>query len=71
MARIVLIGAGSSVFGYNSVQDACNIEALQGSSLVLHDIDEGRLEEMASLAAKIVGETGSEVEVGWTSHRVD
>jgi alpha-galactosidase len=71
MARIVLIGAGSSVFGYNSVLDACNIEALQGSSLVLHDIDEERLEEMGSLAAKIVGETGSEIEVEWTSHRED
>jgi len=41
--RIVLIGAGSSEFGYNSVLDAANIGDLQGSNLVLHDISAERL----------------------------
>jgi len=69
--RIVLIGAGSSVFGYNSVLDASNIEALHGSNLVLHDIDGERLEKMGSLAERIVEETGSEIEVEWTVERED
>jgi alpha-galactosidase len=69
--RIVLIGAGSSVFGYNSVLDAANIEALQGANLVLHDIDEGRLEKMGALAERIVEATGSGIEVERTADRED
>ncbi len=71
MARIVLIGAGSSEFGYNSVLDAANIEALHGCNLVLHDIDPGRLETMGSFARRIVDETGSEIELEWTVDRPD
>jgi alpha-galactosidase len=69
--RIVLIGAGSSEFGYNSVLDAANIEALQGCNLVLHDIDAGRLETMGGLAKMIVDETGSDIELEWTVNRGD
>jgi alpha-galactosidase len=69
--RIVLIGAGSSVFGYNSVLDAANIDALQGSNLILHDIDEARLEKMSSLAKRIVDATGCGIEVEWTADRED
>ena len=67
--RIVLIGAGSSVFGYNSVLDACNLEPLKGSNLVLHDIDEERLDAMGPLAKRIAEETGSGVDVEWTADR--
>ena len=69
--RIVLIGAGSSVFGYNSVLDASNIEALHGANLVLHDIDEARLQKMGALAERIVEATGSGIEVDWTADRED
>ena len=69
--RIVLIGVGSSVFGYNSVLDAANIEALRGSSLVLHDIDEARLEKMGSLAERSVEATGCGIDVEWTADRED
>jgi alpha-galactosidase len=69
--RIVLIGAGSSVFGYNSVLDAANIEALQGSNLMLHDIDEARLEKMGALAERIVEATGCGIDVEWTADRED
>ncbi len=67
--RIVLIGAGSSEFGYNSVLDAANLEALHGSNLVLHDINAERLETMGTLAKKMVEETGSEMELDWTVDR--
>ncbi len=67
--QIVLIGAGSSEFGYNSVLDAANLEALQGCNLVLHDINAERLETMGTLAKKMVEETGSEIELDWTLDR--
>ncbi|MBC8224862.1 alpha-glucosidase/alpha-galactosidase [Candidatus Bathyarchaeota archaeon] len=69
--RIVLIGAGSSVFGYNSVLDASNIEALCRANLILYDIDEAKLEKMGSLAERIVEVTGSGIEVEWTADRED
>ncbi|MCW4013438.1 MAG: alpha-glucosidase/alpha-galactosidase [Candidatus Bathyarchaeota archaeon] len=53
MVKIVLVGAGSSVFGYNSVLDAVNIPALHGSELMLHDIDEQRLKAMTGLADRM------------------
>ncbi|GAG09768.1 unnamed protein product, partial [marine sediment metagenome] len=69
--RIVLVGAGSSEFGFNSVLDAANIEALRGANLVLHDIDPLRLEQMGPLAERIAEETGSGLEVEWTDDRED
>ena len=69
--RIVLVGAGSSEFGFNSVLDASNIEALRGANLVLHDIDPQRLERMGPLAERIAEETGSGLEVEWTDDRED
>ncbi|UCH57748.1 MAG: alpha-glucosidase/alpha-galactosidase [Candidatus Bathyarchaeota archaeon] len=69
--RIVLIGAGSSVFGYNSVLDASNIEALNGCNLVLHDIDKEKLKRMGTLAERITRETGSGIEMEWIAERED
>jgi len=69
--RIVLIGAGSSEFGFNSVLDAVNLEHLRGCNLVLHDIDAGRLETMATLAGRMVEATGSGIELESTIDRVE
>jgi alpha-galactosidase len=66
MVKIVLAGAGSSVFGYNSVLDAANIPALKGSELMLHDIDETRLNSMSGLAEKMNQETGAGLEIRHT-----
>ncbi len=68
MVKIVLVGAGSSVFGYNSVLDAVNIPSLNGAELMLHDIDETRLNAMSGLACKMNDETGANLEV---NHVVD
>ena len=67
MVKIVLVGAGSSVFGYNSVLDATNIPALKGSELMLHDIDEKRLNSMNGLAERMNKETGAELEINQTT----
>lgn len=69
MVRIVLVGVGSSSFGYNSVLDAVNVESLHGSNLVLHDIDETRLTAMAGLAEKMNEETGANLEIEYTGDR--
>jgi alpha-galactosidase len=71
MARIVLVGAGSSVFGYNSVLDAVNIPALRGCNLVLHDVHAGRLETMASLAERMNNEAGAGLEIECTVDRAE
>ncbi|MCW4050540.1 MAG: alpha-glucosidase/alpha-galactosidase [Candidatus Bathyarchaeota archaeon] len=71
MVRIVLIGAGSSVFGYNSVLDAVNIEALHGANLVLHDIDESRLDSMTGLAEKMSEKAGAGLEIQQTIDRAE
>ena len=66
MVKITLVGAGSSVFGYNSVLDAVNIPALTGSELVLHDIDEGRLKSMTGLAGRMNDDVGANLEISKT-----
>ncbi len=69
--RIVLVGAGSSVFAYNSILDASNLEVLQGSNLVLHDIDEKKLNKIGVLAEKIIETTESTIEVELSPDRAD
>ncbi len=67
--RIVLVGAGSAVFGYNSVLDAVNLPGLRGSNIVLHDIDEKRLKAMAGLAERMSESTGAGLEIEATTDR--
>jgi alpha-galactosidase len=69
--RIVLVGAGSAVFGYNSVLDAVNLAGLKGSNLVLHDIDGKRLEAMKGLAERMSEATGAGLEIEATTDRVE
>ncbi|MDP2899705.1 MAG: alpha-glucosidase/alpha-galactosidase, partial [Candidatus Bathyarchaeota archaeon] len=68
-SRIVLVGAGSAVFGYNSVLDAVNLPGLRGANLVLHDIDEGRLKSMSGLAKKMNEVAGAGLEIEETTAR--
>lgn len=67
--RVVLVGAGSAVFGYNSVLDAVNLCGLRGMNLVLHDIDEVRLRSMAALARRMDEEAGADLEIEGTTDR--
>ena len=71
MVKITLVGAGSSVFGYNSVLDAVNIPALRGTELVLHDIDDERLDTMAGLAERMNTEMGDPLTVSSTLDQGD
>lgn len=71
MVKITLVGAGSSQFGFDSVLDAVNIPGLAGSELVLHDIDESRLDSMTGLALKMNKELGEPLEVSSTVDQGD
>jgi len=71
MVKITLVGAGSSVFGYNSVLDAVNIVDLHGSELVLHDIDGGRLDTMTGLVERMNDDVGANMEISKTLDQRD
>ena len=66
MARIVLVGAGSSLFGFQSVLDALKITTLRGSNLVLHDIDNEKLKTITDLSEKMSAESCSPLKVEHT-----
>lgn len=55
MAKIVFIGAGSTVFAKNLMVDILTYDVLKGSELVLHDIDEERLKTSVIVAHKVAG----------------
>ncbi|MFK7805418.1 MAG: alpha-glucosidase/alpha-galactosidase [Anaerolineae bacterium] len=52
MAKIVFIGAGSTVFAKNLIVDILTYPELRNSELILHDIDEERLKTSEIVAHK-------------------
>tara|TARA_Y100001936_G_C16068163_1_gene668672 strand:- start:1063 stop:2379 length:1317 start_codon:yes stop_codon:yes gene_type:complete len=48
--KIVLIGAGSTNFGLGTVGDIFKSQTLQGSTIMLHDIDADRLEKTRKIS---------------------
>jgi len=49
-ARIVLIGAGSAMFGLGTLGDILQCKALEGSTVVLHDINPQALQAVEETA---------------------
>ena len=52
MKKIVLIGAGSAVFGLGTINDIFQSDSLIGSTIVLHDINEAALKKITEAAEK-------------------
>lgn len=52
--RIVLIGAGSAMFGLGALGDIFKCKALQGSTVVLHDINPDALQHVESVTRDFV-----------------
>ena len=52
MKKIVLIGAGSSVFGLGTVSDIFKSSSFEGSTIVLHDINSRNLSKTKEIAEK-------------------
>jgi alpha-galactosidase len=58
MPKIVFIGAGSTVFAKNLIGDILSFPELAGSTLCLHDIDEGRLRTTEMVAHQLATALG-------------
>lgn len=69
MARIVLIGAGSTVFARNLLGDILSYPELAESDIVLHDIDSDRLSTSEKVAHRIAGALGSKPSITATTDR--
>jgi len=54
--RIVLIGAGSAQFGYRMLGDVFQSRVLEGSTVVLHDINQPAVQAVADVATGFVSE---------------
>ncbi|MEM2756372.1 MAG: alpha-glucosidase/alpha-galactosidase [Candidatus Bathyarchaeia archaeon] len=50
--KISLVGAGSASFGLETLRDIVSTEELHGGTIVLIDIDEGKLKTMAKVAER-------------------
>jgi alpha-galactosidase len=69
MARIVFIGAGSTVFARNLMGDILSFPELSNSTIVLHDIDEVRLRTSEIVGHKIVETLGATARIEATTNR--
>ncbi len=67
--RIVLIGAGSVVFTRRLLSDLLSWPALREATLVLHDIDPGRLETAARLARRLADSVDAKPVIEATTER--
>lgn len=69
MARIVFIGAGSTVFAKNLMVDILTYEELRNAELILHDIDEERLKTSEIVAHKVAEMFGAKPLIKATLNR--
>jgi len=67
--KIVIIGAGSAVFGARALAAILRSERLRGADLQLVDVDEPALDLMTRLAEVLNREWGANVKVGGTTDR--
>jgi alpha-galactosidase len=67
--KIVMIGAGSAVFGLSSLATVIRSQRLRGAEIWLVDINEQGLETMTRLAELMNGEWGSEMRINGTTQR--
>ncbi len=67
--RIVLIGAGSTSFGPSMLTDIFLSNILQGSTIVLHDIDKKKLEIIYELIINENEKLGKNFTIEHTTNR--
>jgi alpha-galactosidase len=68
-SRIVLIGAGSAQFGFDMLGDVFQSTLLEGSHVVLHDINGEALERVQKAGERFVSEHGLGVTLSATTSR--
>ena len=69
MARITFVGAGSTVFARNLLQDLFTFPDLRESEIVLFDIDPGRLADTEAVAARLAADAGAKPTIITTTDR--
>lgn len=69
--RIVLIGAGSAQFGYGTIGDILQSQVLQGSTIVLHDINPTTLAVVKETASRFVEEHHLPFTITATTNRAE
>ena len=69
--RIVLIGAGSAQFGYGTIGDILQSKVLEGSTIVLHDINPATLEVVRQTAVDFIGKNNLPFTVEATTNRAE
>jgi alpha-galactosidase len=69
--RIVLIGAGSAQFGYGTIGDILQSKVLEGSHIVLHDINPDSLAVVANTAQQFIRDNGLPFSVSATTNRAE
>ena len=67
--RIVLIGAGSAMFGLGALGDIFKCKTLNGSTVVLHDINETSLKKVKSITQKFIDDNGLPFNIVATTSR--
>lgn len=68
-AKIVIIGAGSAIFGLSMLKDAFSTKSLWGSEIILVDIDEAAVKKMADAANRINDELNADYKISYTTDR--
>jgi alpha-galactosidase len=70
MPRIVVLGAGSVIFTMRLLQDLIfHRESLKGSSILLVDIDQVKLENVTKLACQVINHAGGDFKIHSTRDR--
>jgi alpha-galactosidase len=69
--KLVVIGAGSVIFGVDLLSDLFQTPELRGCHLALVDVDAGKLERMAGLAAHLNEASGWDVSLQASTDRAD
>lgn len=69
--RIVLIGAGSAQFGYGTIGDILQSKVLEGSQIVLHDINPTALAVVEQNGRKFIEEHHLPFKISATTNRVE
>jgi len=69
--RIVLIGAGSAQFGYGTIGDILQSKILEGSHIVLHDINPTTLAAVAETGRAFIEEHGLPFSLSATTDRAE
>lgn len=69
LPKIVMIGAGSAIFGLSSLATVVRSQRLRGSEIWLVDVNEPGLETMTQLAELMNREWGSGMRINATTQR--